>query len=98
MSTQPDVSVVIHFLNAGRYLAEALRSVEWQTDESWELILVDGGSSDESAGIAAAYAQARPERIRYLRQPGTTTLGIFSSRLWGAREARAPLLAHLDAD
>jgi glycosyltransferase involved in cell wall biosynthesis len=98
MSTQPDVSVVIHFLNAGRYLAEALRSVERQTDESWELILVDGGSSDESAGIAAAYAQARPERIRYLRQPGTTTLGIFSSRLWGAREARAPLLAHLDAD
>jgi glycosyltransferase involved in cell wall biosynthesis len=94
----PKVSVIIHFLNAGPFLSQAVRSVFWQTLESWELVLVDGGSSDNSAAIACQYAAEFPDRVRVLRHVGPRPLGIFSSRIWGATQADAPILAHLDAD
>ena len=94
----PAVSVIIHFLNAARYLPAAARSVQWQTYPDWELILVDGGSTDQSVPIAREIQSSLPGRVRVLEHRGPETLGIFSSRIWGAREARAPILAHLDSD
>src|SRR6266487_3270459 len=94
----PKVSVIIQFLNSERYLGEAVQSVLWQTFTDWELLLVDGGSTDRSAQIATSFARRFPESIRVFRHSGSGTLDIFSSRLLGAREARAPILAHLDSD
>lgn len=92
------VSVIIQFLNSARHLEEAVRSVLWQTFKDWELVLVDGGSTDASAEIAESFARRFPDTIRVYRYSGPGTLGIFSSRVWGAKEARAPILAHLDSD
>jgi glycosyltransferase involved in cell wall biosynthesis len=92
------ISVVVHFLNSARYLEEAVESILWQTFSDWELVLVDGGSTDASAEIAREFARRFPERMRVYRHSGPKTLGIFSSRIWGAKEARAPILAHLDSD
>lgn len=97
-ASHPKVSVVVQFLNAARYLEEAVRSVLWQTFTEWELVLVDGGSTDGSAQIAQSFATRYPDTISVYRYPGPGTLGIFSSRIWGAKEARAPILAHLDSD
>ena len=96
--TTPAVSVIIQFLNSERYLAEAIRSVRWQTFTDWELVLVDGGSIDSTLPIARELVRQDPARTRLLEYPGPGRLGIFSSRIWGAREARAPILAHLDSD
>ena len=94
----PKVSVIIHFLNAEKYLTQAIESVFRQTFDDWELLLVDGGSNDGSIVICKKYQEKMPGRIRILQHQGNHTLGIFSSRVWGAKEARASLVALLDSD
>lgn len=98
MSHSPKVSAIIHFLNAAQYLPQAIDSIFRQTFTDWELILVDGGSQDESVTIAESYQAKAPDRVRVLAHQGEQKLGIFSSRIWGAREASTPLLALLDSD
>jgi len=95
--TVPRVSVVIAFLDADRYLAEAIESVIGQTFEGWELLLVDDGSTDESSSIAMDYAE-RDGRVSYLTHQGHRNLGASASRNLGMRHAWGEYLAFLDAD
>jgi glycosyltransferase involved in cell wall biosynthesis len=97
MST-PRVSVITIFRDAERFLPAAVASVQAQTLDGWELLLVDDGSTDGGSALAQAFADADPDRIRYLSHPGHAALGTSASRNRGARAARAPLLAFLDAD
>lgn len=96
--TPPVVSVVVIFLNAERFLDEAIQSVIGQTWPHWELLLVDDGSSDASAQVAPRYATADPERVRYLEHPGHQNRGMSASRNLGIRNASGDFLAFLDAD
>ena len=48
MNSRVRVTISIPFLNAQRFLAEAIESVLAQTFGDWELLLVDDGSSDGS--------------------------------------------------
>ena len=98
MSAPPLVSVVAIFLNAERFLDEAIRSVFDQTYSRWELLLVDDGSSDGSTAIARGWAEREPERVRYLEHPGHRNQGMSASRNAGLRAARGEYLALLDAD
>ena len=50
MSGSPRVSIVTPFLDAARFIEEAIESVVAPTYTSWELLLVDDGSSDGSSG------------------------------------------------
>ena len=74
------VSVIIPFLNAARFLAEAIDSVIGQTYSEWELLLIDDGSADASSGIAQEYAAKHPGRIRYYTHPGGINRGMCTSR------------------
>ena len=65
---QPVVTVTIPILNAERFLAEAIESVIAQTYPSWELLLVEDGSTDGSPEIAKRYTREWPDKIRYLEQ------------------------------
>lgn len=66
MTTEPTVSIVLPVYNGDRYLHEALDSVLGQTFTSWELIIVDDCSTDNTPVIANSYA-AKDSRIRYIR-------------------------------
>lgn len=94
----PEVSIVVPCRNKGRFLEESLESVWAQTHGDWELILVDDGSSDGSRAIARRHARRDPSRFRRLEHAGREHRGAFASRLLGARQARAPVIALLDAD
>lgn len=94
----PRVSVVTIFLNGATYIEEAIDSVIAQTMTEWELLLVDDGSTDASTRIAQDYAARYPGKIRYLEHPGHVNRGMSASRNLGIRNARAPLLAFIDAD
>ena len=96
--TNPLVSVVVIFLNAERFLDEAIQSVIAQSYSSWELLLVDDGSSDGSTEVARRHAALRPGAMRYLEHPGHTNQGMSASRNVGLRHARGKYLALLDAD
>ena len=98
MSTTPLVSVVVIFLDAERFLDEAIQSVIEQSYPSWELLLVDDGSSDRSSAIARRYAERDPSRVRYLEHPGHSNQGMSASRNLGLRNAGGKYLALLDAD
>jgi glycosyltransferase involved in cell wall biosynthesis/SAM-dependent methyltransferase len=94
----PLVSVVIPFLDAERFIREAISSVFAQTYSHWELLLVDDGSSDGSSAIAQYYADRFPLRVRYLEHGRRQNRGVAASRNLGVRQARGKLLAFLDAD
>jgi glycosyltransferase involved in cell wall biosynthesis len=83
-------SVVIAAFNEERYLGEAIGSVLAQTYRPIELIVVDDGSTDRTAEIAAAH----PE-VRLLRQPNR---GLGAARNTGAAAAAGEYLSFHDAD
>jgi SAM-dependent methyltransferase len=94
----PEVSVVVPFLDAGAFLEESIASVRAQTCLSWELLLIDDGSTDGGTDIARAHARSEPERVRYLEHPGHARRGASVARNLGIRHARGRYVAFLDAD
>jgi glycosyltransferase involved in cell wall biosynthesis len=94
----PLVSIVMTFRDAERFIAESIESVTNLLFGSWELILVDDGSSDCSTAVAMRAADELSARIRYLRHDGHLNLGMSASRNLALAEARAEYIAFLDAD
>ena len=88
------VSVVVPAFNAEATIDETLRSVRAQTHFNLEILVVDDGSNDRTAEIAAAHALI-DNRVRLIRQPNA---GVASARNRGVSEAGADLLAFVDAD
>jgi GT2 family glycosyltransferase len=85
-------SVVMAAHDSARTISEAIESVRLQTRADWELIVVDDGSSDDTAAIASAFGD---ERIRVVTQENR---GPAAARNVGLRLARTPLVSTLDSD
>ena len=94
MSGIPQVSVIIPCYNQGKFLSEALDSVLSQTCDSWECLIIDDGSNDNTAEVAARYAE-RDGRICYLHQ---LNRGLSAARNRGLRESNGRYVQFLDAD
>lgn len=62
-SQAPPISIICIFHDEAKYLAEAIDSVLCQTEQDFELLLVDDGSSDGSDAIALSYAERDPQRV-----------------------------------
>lgn len=92
------MSVVVIFLNAERFIEEAIESAFAQTCDRWELLLVDDGSTDASTRIARGYARRSPRRVRYLEHEGHRNRGMSASRNLGIRHAAGEYVAFLDSD
>ena len=88
------LSVVVPFYNVGQYLEECLDSLARQTLTDFEVIMVDDGSTDDSALIAKAHA-GRDRRFRLVQQENQ---GLGPARNSGAREATGEYLAFADSD
>lgn len=89
------VSVVVPIYNTKEYLAECLDSLEAQTLESLQVILVDDGSTDGSGAIADAYAERRPDRFRAIHQENA---GQSAARNAGMALAEGEYLGFFDSD
>jgi glycosyltransferase involved in cell wall biosynthesis len=85
------VSVVIPAFNVGWCVGRAVDSVLAQSLLERELVVVDDGSTDDTAEVLASYGPA----IRVIRQPNG---GMSAARNAGIRQARGGLVAFLDAD
>ncbi len=93
MTAHPTVSILLPVYNGEKYLLAALESIRRQTLADWELVVVDDGSTDGTAGILAGFAA--DARVRVLRQENR---GLPAARNRGLREARGRYVAFLDAD
>jgi glycosyltransferase involved in cell wall biosynthesis len=85
------VSVVIPAFDAERYLREAIESVLAQTLAPAEVVVVDDGSADATAEVAAAFGPP----VRCLRRDRA---GVGAALNAGIHATRGELLAFLDAD
>lgn len=92
--TTPAISVALSVYNGAAFLAPAIESVLAQTFTDFEFLLLDDGSQDATRAIADGYA-ARDPRIRVISRPNC---GLVASLNQLFAEARAPLVARLDAD
>lgn len=90
----PAISVAMSVYNGERYLAPAIESVLDQTFRDFEFLILDDGSTDASATIIQDYA-ARDPRIRPILRENR---GLVASLNQLLDEARAPLVARMDAD
>lgn len=91
------VSIIVPVYNAGKYICETMDCVRAQTYETWELLLVEDGSTDETVQKIADYVAAGQEtRIRLIRQAGN--FGAARARNRGLSEAKGRYIAYLDAD
>src|SRR4029077_761054 len=95
---RPLVSAILIFFNEERFLSEAIESVLAQSYSSWELLLVDDGSTDASTGIARRYSEQHAQRVLYLEHPAHRNRGMSASRNLGIQHANGEYIALLDAD
>lgn len=98
MRTHSLVSVIIIFLNGEAFIEEAIASVFAQTHSTWELLLVDDGSTDSSSAIAQQYAQQYPDKVRYLEHDAHQNRGMSAARNLGICHASGDYIGFLDAD
>jgi len=89
--TRVDFSVVIPTYNRGNLISRALNSVQKQTYQAREIIVVDDGSSD---GTARILKQLFPE-VRYYYQRHS---GVSAARNYGIQKSKSQWIALLDSD
>lgn len=90
----PMFSVVTPAYNAEAYLAECVASVAAQAYDDWEMIIVDDGSTDGTADLAAGLAKSEV-RIRLVSKGNG---GVSSARNAGLGVARGRYIIFLDSD
>lgn len=95
MTPEPLISAILCTWNRAPLLAQALEALTTQTlgRERFEVVLVDDGSSDETAAIAARYEPLL--NLRYAYQPNS---GLAAAKNHGICLSRAPIVVFLDDD
>jgi glycosyltransferase involved in cell wall biosynthesis len=88
-----DATVVVPTHDRSGWLRQTLRSVLWQEDVTLEVLVIDDGSSDDTAGAVETAGDARVRVIRH-----DAPQGVSASRNHGAAEARGEWLAFVDDD
>jgi glycosyltransferase involved in cell wall biosynthesis len=92
--SQPRVSVLLPVRDEEPFLAECLESLSAQTLSDFEVIAVDDGSADRTPGILEAHARADSRFCVLHQEPA----GVVAASERARTEARAPLIARMDAD
>lgn len=94
MSADELISVIIPAYNVERYVGRTLTSVLAQTHANIEIIVVDDGSTDGTADVAAAVA-SQDRRVRLIR---SANIGVSAARNLAIGNARGSLIAPIDGD
>lgn len=92
-NSTPKISVVICTRNRGEKIAATLESVEANRHPSFEILVIDQSTNDETDNVVRGFHSERA--FRYYR---TTTKGVGLSRTLGLREARGKIVVYTDDD
>jgi glycosyltransferase involved in cell wall biosynthesis len=92
LTTLPCISIVVPSFNQGRYLAQALESIVAQTYPKLELVVMDGGSTDESLDVIRNYA---PRLTYWQSQPDAGQAAAINE---GMRRCSGDVVAWLNSD
>ena len=89
-SIRPLVSIVLPTLNAGKFLGECLQSIAGQSVQEYEVLVIDGGSEDETLLICRDF-----EKVRVVSQQSKGLTGAWNE---GIGQAEGEYVALLDSD
>lgn len=90
----PSISVIIPIYNQEKYLYRSLSSIDCCTFDSYEVLLIDDGSTDKSKKICLEYCNKNP-RFKYIHKENG---GVASARQLGVDKAIGQYLIHVDPD
>jgi hypothetical protein len=90
----PTVSAIVPCFNQAKYLPDALESLLKQTVGSWECIVIDDGSTDDTVKVAREFSRLSP-KIRCISQENK---GASGARNMGLRQVSGKYIQFLDAD
>lgn len=91
-----DISILMGIYNCAETLSEAIDSIIQQTCKSWELIMCDDGSSDDSFKIAKKYADKYPEKIIVIKN--SQNMGLNYTLNHCLEYVRGKYIARMDGD
>ena len=92
---KPKVSVITPVYNAEKYLSETIESVLKQTYKSFEYLLIDDCSTDNSASIIKEFEE-KDSRVRYIKLSENSGAAVARNR--GLEEAKGRYVAFVDSD
>lgn len=90
----PLISIVVPVYNVEQYLERCLRSLQAQTFNDWEVIVVDDGSTDGSSAICKGFCGGDP-RFKYIRKANG---GLSSARNAALDVAQGDYIGFVDSD
>jgi len=93
MNNDPLVSIITPTFNRAHLISRAIRSVQAQTCQNWELWVVDDQSTDDTERVVKSF---NDQRINYLRHE--TNRGASAARNTGIKASRGKYVAFLDSD
>lgn len=89
------VSIITPAYNSAKFIAETIQSVQNQTHENWEMIIVDDGSSDETLAIVQAFID-KDKRIQCYKLAQNS--GPAVARNFAIEKAKGSFMTFIDAD
>ena len=87
------VSIIMPSYNTARYIGDSIKSIQAQTYDNWELIIVDDCSTDNSVEVIKSF-----DDTRIVLLTNKTNSGAALSRNYALREAKGKWIAFLDSD
>ncbi len=87
------VSIIMPSYNTAKYISDSIKSVQAQTYENWELIIVDDCSTDNSIDLIRSFNESRIKLLQNEKNSGAAI-----SRNYALREAKGKWIAFLDSD
>ncbi|WP_299155699.1 glycosyltransferase family 2 protein [uncultured Christiangramia sp.] len=93
---KPDVSIIMATYNRAHLIVESLISIQNQTFENWECIIIDDGSTDETSAQLKPYLS--DSRFRYLTRSAKHKKGLPGCRNYGIGLAKGDYIIFFDDD
>lgn len=90
-----DFTIIIPVYNTEKYLKKCIDSALIQDYQSYEIIIVNDGSTDSSSTIIREYEDKYPEKVKVLNKENG---GLSSARNFGIEHSKGKYLAFLDSD
>lgn len=89
-----DISIILSNYNYSQYIDDALKSIQQQSLQNWECIIIDDGSTDNSVDIIKKYVKT-DKRFKLIKQKHA---GVSAARNAGLDVAKGDYIAFLDSD
>ncbi len=93
MANAPHISVIVPFYNSERFVARCLDSLLSQTYDSYEIVCVNDGSTDQTSRVLEEYLSDERVRIFHIENGGQSV-----ARNFGVKQARGSFVTFVDSD